>query len=76
MKIMIEVDSLKNLRRARGFNLRQASDATGISKSTLSRHENGETNLDIEDIISLAKGYKVSPEQITNLLIEEVNKYE
>lgn len=50
---------LKALRAARGVTLGRLSEATGISRSTLSRLENGQRRPTLELLLSLAVVYRV-----------------
>lgn len=50
---------LKTIRAQRGLTLTAAARATGISKSTLSRLENGERRPSLELLLPLAQAYRV-----------------
>jgi transcriptional regulator with XRE-family HTH domain len=50
---------LKRLRTQRGVTLTRVADMTGISKSTLSRLENGERRPSLELLLPLAHAYRV-----------------
>lgn len=50
---------LRGLRARRGATLVEVSEATGISKSTLSRLENGQRRPTLELLLSLAAAYRV-----------------
>ncbi len=52
-------DRLKTIRKERGLTLTAAATATGISKSTLSRLENGERRPSLELLLPLAQAYRV-----------------
>ena len=52
-------DRLKNIRNERGLTLTAAADTTGISKSTLSRLENGDRKPSLELLLPLAQAYRV-----------------
>lgn len=50
---------LRRVRERRGFTLTQAAERTGISKSTLSRLENGQRRASLELLLPLAQAYRV-----------------
>lgn len=50
---------LRTIRAERGLTLTAAARATGISKSTLSRLENGERRPSLEVLLPLARAYRV-----------------
>lgn len=50
---------LKRLRSQRGMTLTAIAEATGISKSTLSRLENGERRPSLELLLPLAQAYRI-----------------
>ncbi len=50
---------LKRLRDTRGLTLTAVANSTGISKSTLSRLENGERRPSLELLLPLAQAYRV-----------------
>ena len=50
---------LRRVREQRGFTLTQAGEQTGISKSTLSRLENGQRRPSLELLLPLAQAYRV-----------------
>ena len=50
---------LRQVREQRGFSLTEMSERTGISKSTLSRLENGQRKPSLELLLSLAQAYRV-----------------
>ncbi len=50
---------LRRVREQRGFTLTEMSDRTGISKSTLSRLENGQRRPSLELLLPLAQAYRV-----------------
>jgi len=52
-------DRLRRLRAQRGLTLTAVATATGISKSTLSRLENGERRASLELLLPLASTYRV-----------------
>lgn len=52
-------DRLRTIRTERGLTLTAAATATGISKSTLSRLENGERRPSLELLLPLAQAYRV-----------------
>lgn len=52
-------DRLRDIRSKRGLTLTAAANATGISKSTLSRLENGERRPSLELLLPLALAYRV-----------------
>jgi len=57
---------LRALRRQRGATLAQLSAATGISVSTLSRLESGERRPTLELLLSLARTYAVSLDDLVD----------
>src|SRR4051794_38721483 len=50
---------LRRVREQRGVTLTEVADRTGISKSTLSRLENGQRRPSLELLLPLAKAYRV-----------------
>src|SRR6185295_16692973 len=50
---------LRAVREQRGVTLTEAADRTGISKSTLSRLENGQRRPSLELLLPLAQAYRV-----------------
>ena len=50
---------LRRVREERGFTLSEMSERTGISKSTLSRLENGQRKPSLELLLPLAQAYRV-----------------
>ncbi|HEU5037509.1 MAG TPA: XRE family transcriptional regulator [Nocardioides sp.] len=50
---------LRKVREQRGATLTEVADATGISKSTLSRLENGQRRPSLELLLPLAQAYRV-----------------
>lgn len=50
---------LRRVREERGFTLTEMSERTGISKSTLSRLENGQRKPSLELLLPLAQAYRV-----------------
>ena len=50
---------LKRVRRQRGVTLHDLSECTGISKSTLSRLENGQRRPSLELLLPLAQAYRI-----------------
>jgi transcriptional regulator with XRE-family HTH domain len=50
---------LKQLRARRGVTLTALSEATGVSKSTLSRLETGQGRASLELLLPLAQAYRV-----------------
>ena len=50
---------LRQVREHRGFTLTEISERTGISKSTLSRLENGQRKPSLELLLPLAQAYRV-----------------
>jgi transcriptional regulator with XRE-family HTH domain len=50
---------LKRLRAQRGMSLTAVAESTGISKSTLSRLENGQRRATLELLLPLAQAYRV-----------------
>ena len=50
---------LRRVREQRGFTLTEMSERTGISKSTLSRLENGQRKPSLELLLPLAQAYRV-----------------
>lgn len=50
---------LRRVREQRGFTLTEMSEQTGISKSTLSRLENGQRKPSLELLLPLAQAYRV-----------------
>lgn len=52
-------DRLRTIRNERGLTLTAAANTTGISKSTLSRLENGERRPSLELLLPLAQAYRV-----------------
>lgn len=50
---------LRQVREQRGFTLTEMSERTGISKSTLSRLENGQRKPSLELLLPLAQAYRV-----------------
>ena len=50
---------LRQVREQRGFTLTEMSERTGISKSTLSRLENGQRKPSLELLLPLAQTYRV-----------------
>jgi transcriptional regulator with XRE-family HTH domain len=50
---------LRSIRKTRGLTLVEASEATGISKSTLSRLENGQRRPSLELLLPLAWTYRI-----------------
>jgi transcriptional regulator with XRE-family HTH domain len=55
---------LKQLRTQRGVTLTALSEATGISKSTLSRLENGQRRASLEVLLPLAQAYRVPLDEL------------
>ena len=55
---------LKQLRSARGATLTSVAEATGISKSTLSRLENGQRRPSLELLLPLAQAYRVPLDEL------------
>jgi transcriptional regulator with XRE-family HTH domain len=52
------------LRAARGFDQKQFAEALGVSPSTWSRAENGQTGLSLDQLAGAAKALNTSPAQI------------
>jgi transcriptional regulator with XRE-family HTH domain len=52
-------ERLRTIRNERGLTLTAAANTTGISKSTLSRLENGERKPSLELLLPLAQAYRV-----------------
>jgi len=50
---------LRQLRAQRGVTLTELAEATGISKSTLSRLENGQRRASLELLLPLAQAHRV-----------------
>ena len=50
---------LRRVREQRGFTLTEMAERTGISKSTLSRLENGQRKPSLELLLPLAQAYRV-----------------
>jgi len=57
---------LKALRKERGWTLDEVAERSGISKATLSKLENGRTNLTFTTVTKLSEGLKVPISQLTN----------
>lgn len=55
---------LKRVRERRGLTLAELSEATGISKSTLSRLENGERKPSLELLLPIARTHRVPLDEI------------
>lgn len=55
---------LKNVRVQRGITLTDVSERTGISKSTLSRLENGQRRPSLELLLPLAQAYRVPLDEL------------
>jgi transcriptional regulator with XRE-family HTH domain len=55
---------LRRVREQRGFTLTQAAGQTGISKSTLSRLENGQRRPSLELLLPLAQAYRVPIDEL------------
>ncbi|WP_055068964.1 helix-turn-helix domain-containing protein [Clostridium massiliamazoniense] len=75
---MTQAERLKELRQSRGLSLRDLEKKTGISKTSLSRLENGERSGTLEALSSLADFYGVSLDYITcrpiNNMVDEMIK--
>ena len=52
------------LRTARGFDQKQFADALGVSTSTWSRAENGQTGLSLDQLAGAARALNLKPAQI------------
>lgn len=52
------------LRSARGFDQKQFADALGVSPSTWSRAENGQTGLSLDQLAGAARALDIKPAQI------------
>ncbi len=55
---------LQRLRKARGMSLTGVAEATGISKSTLSRLENGQRRPTLELLLALSHTYRVTLDEL------------
>jgi len=55
---------LRRIRESRGLKLTEAADRTGISKSTLSRLENGQRRPSLELLLPLAQLYRVPLDEL------------
>lgn len=62
---MKQADRLKELRFKRKLTLIEVANSTGVSKSALSRMENGETKGTVDALLALANLYNVSVDYIT-----------
>ena len=52
------------LRHARNFDQKQFADALGVSPSTWSRAENGQTGLSLDQLAGAARALNINPAQI------------
>jgi transcriptional regulator with XRE-family HTH domain len=52
------------LRSARGFDQKQFADALGVSPSTWSRAENGQTGLSLDQLAGAARALNTTPGQV------------
>ncbi len=59
-------NQVKKLRNRAGLTIDQLSDVTDISTSHLSRIENGQRNLTLENVIRIARAVGVEPEDVTD----------
>lgn len=66
MKIFAE--RLKELRKEENMTLKQVSDAIGVSINTVSRWEREERLPNIENIVALAKLFKISADYLCGLV--------
>jgi transcriptional regulator with XRE-family HTH domain len=57
---------IRMLREDNGWTLADLTDKTGISKSTLSKLENGQTNLSLTNLIKLSEGLQIPITTLTN----------
>lgn len=57
-------ERLKQIRMERGWSLQQLADASGVSRSTLSRIENGEVSPTAETLGSLSLAYRMTISQV------------
>jgi transcriptional regulator with XRE-family HTH domain len=57
---------LKTLRKEKGYTLAYVADRTGISQSTLSKLENGQTQLTFTSVNKLAQGLGLSISSLTS----------
>src|SRR4051794_22672557 len=55
---------LTGIRKVRGVTLTDLVERTGISKSTLSRLENGQRRPGLELLLPLAQAYRVPPDDL------------
>ncbi len=55
---------LKELRTEKRMTLRELSDATGLSKTSLSRWENGFADIKSDELVKLSRYFKVSTDYL------------
>ncbi len=57
---------LRMLREENGWTLADLTEKTGISKATLSKLENGQTNLSLTNLVKLSEGLQIPITMLTN----------
>ncbi len=65
---MSVIINLKKVRKNTGLTQKEVAEALSISKDTLSRYERGKQEPRLEVAIQLSKFYKVSMEQLFELV--------
>ena len=58
----------REIRKENGWTLGEVSKRTGISKGTLSKLENGKTQLNFSSVNKLASGLQLPVSDLTNLI--------
>jgi transcriptional regulator with XRE-family HTH domain len=65
IRMYVDVDFLRRLRRQRHLSLAEAAALLGKSRTTVWRYENGRVNMPSEMLLRLAEFYGVSVDQLT-----------
>lgn len=70
--------TLKELRKAKGLKLRKVAAVVGVTAQTVYEWENGRRKPKLENVIKLAKIYKVKPldilAMVNGLTVDELTK--
>ena len=65
IRMYVDVDFLRRLRRQRHLSLAEAAALLGKSRTTVWRYENGRVNMPAAMLLRLAEFYGVSVDQLT-----------
>ena len=64
--VEVDVDKLKRLRKERVLTIRELADEAGVSKTTISNIENGQSEAYPSTIRKLARALEVQPSELVH----------